>query len=65
MPHNDACVWCGKLVVTPEKPDLKHDVVCSAKCQEYEYWFRLTYSDERIGLRNYEEHGINPNKLGR
>jgi hypothetical protein len=65
MSHSDACVWCGKLVVTSHKPNVKQDVVCSDKCKQCEYWFRMTYSDERIGLRNFEEHGVNPNNRGK
>lgn len=64
MPHHGACVWCGKLVVTPNKPSLKEDVVCSESCKQHERWFRYTYSDEKIGERNYRDHGVNPNHRG-
>lgn len=62
--HHDACVWCGKLVTTPQPPNCKQDVVCSDRCKQYEHWFRSTYSDKNIGEQNYRNHGVNPNHLG-
>jgi hypothetical protein len=63
--HYTACVWCSQLVRVKEPPKKGHDTVCSKACQEKEIKFRQRFSDEQIGLRNYREHGINPNHRGR
>lgn len=68
MPKKGCCVACHKLVAMPDDfdPKDKHkDCVCSQKCAEKERNFRLFFSDEQIGLRNFDEHGVNPNNRGK
>lgn len=62
-----ACVWCLAIVKMPDTFDPKDkckDVVCSKFCAQQEAHFRLYYSDENIGLRNFDDFGINPNHRG-
>jgi hypothetical protein len=60
-----ACAWCNTLVQVAEKPAPNQDTVCSEICKEAETRFRRMNTDEQIGLRNYTEHGVNPNHRGR
>lgn len=60
-----ACVWCSKLCRVETPPAPNQDTVCSEACKKAETRFRLLNSDEQIGLRNYAEHGVNPNHRGR
>ena len=62
----DTCVWCNSICKRPKGFDPKKNIlVCSKECLQAEQQFRLYYTDELIGLRNYEQHGINPNHRGR
>lgn len=66
MPKTTACVWCWRpITVSDEYNDSQHKGVCSPKCAQAETWFCHANSDARIGERNYVEHGVNPNNLGR
>jgi hypothetical protein len=61
------CAWCLCIVTMPDTFDPKDpnkDVVCTKECAENERRFRMYYSDELIGLRNFEQHGVNPNQRG-
>ena len=63
-----ACRWCGCLCNMHdsfEHDNPKKDAICSKECLEKEQHFMLMYSDENIGLRNYEEFGVNPNDRGK
>lgn len=62
--HVTCCVWCLKKCHTSKPPKITEDTVCSDKCKGHEIWFRHFFSDEIIGLRNYETSGINPNHRG-
>ncbi len=66
MKVRDCCVWCLKICTRPEGFDSKRNVlVCSAECLKSEQSFRIYFSDENIGLRNFQEFGINPNHRGK
>ena len=61
------CSWCHAIVQMPDTfdpKDPKREAVCSIECRDAEAKFRLMYSDEQIGLRNFAEFGINPNHRG-
>lgn len=61
-----ACVWCNKIVTLPQGYNSTvNEVVCSKECKQIEMTFRMHFSDDNIGLRNYQDHGINPNHRGR
>lgn len=64
---NACCVWCLKLVKMPDgfNPKSKtQDAICSPECKQSETQFRLHFSDELIGQRNFEQFGVNPNHRG-
>jgi hypothetical protein len=63
--HYTACVYCNKLVRVKELPQKGYDTVCSKECHQKELDFRRRNSDEQIGLRNYRDHGVNPNHRGK
>lgn len=65
MKIRDVCIWCSKICTRPEGFDpQKNILVCSKECMQAEQAFRMHFSDENIGLRNFEQHGINPNHRG-
>lgn len=63
--YHTACVWCSKLCWVDKPPGKGSDTVCSDECGKRELDFRRRNSDEQIGLRNYRDHGINPNHRGK
>lgn len=62
-----SCRWCLKLIKMPPdyNPKGKLDAICSPACVANERAFMVMFSDEHIGLRNLQEHGINPNDRGK
>lgn len=65
MKVRDCCIWCGSICTRPEGFDPKKNIlVCSKECLQAEQAFRMQFSDECIGLRNFQEFGINPNHRG-
>lgn len=60
-----ACVQCLKIVWVDKLPAKGHETVCGEECKQKELAFRREWSDEQIGLRNYRDHGVNPNHRGR
>lgn len=62
------CRWCLKIIKMPDTFDPKskaQDAVCSDACKAQENAFMIWWSNESIGLRNYEQHGVNPNHRGK
>lgn len=61
-----ACAWCLKIIeVKDYDPKGKKDTVCSSECRTKEISFRMYFSDENIGDRNFTNNGVNPNKRGK
>jgi len=54
------CNWCLSFieVETGYNPQI-HRRYCSTECIEEDAEFEQYYSDENIGIRDYEEYGIN------
>jgi hypothetical protein len=61
------CRWCLKIIKMQDTFDPKGtiDSICSDACRVNETAFMTWFSDEAIGLRNYEQFGVNPNHRGK